>query len=134
MSYILIQSKKTIKVTNGVTYVDTTNPNSRSENPISIRPSWQFATVLIKAGQHAYPKEIAEWPTIKALQKDKILTIGQEVDENDEEYAELIPDAKAAEAKLEDGKDRQNQLVEEQHRTTRKRKGLEEVADIKEGE
>ena len=47
-------------------------------------PEWPKHQVLIKAGAHRYPAEIVEWPSVKALAADKILTIGsvEEVDES----------------------------------------------------
>lgn len=85
--YVTIQSNVTIQVTPGLQNKDVTNPDAHVADRLKVSPSWPRAMVLILKGQHRYPSEIAEWPTVKALQKDKVLSIGTFVDEPDEEVA-----------------------------------------------
>lgn len=75
-AYVQIQSSKNIKVTMGLQYQDVTNPDAHVPDRLKVSPSWPKANVLIKIGQHLYPSEIVEWPTVQALVKDGILTIG----------------------------------------------------------
>lgn len=92
--FVQIQSNTTIRVTTGLQNKDVTNPDAHVPDRLKINPEWPKYQVLIKQGAHKYPAEIAEWPTVKALVKDKIITIGSvsELDEsemNDTEKAML---------------------------------------------
>ena len=82
--YVRIQSEKTIQVTCGLQNQDVTNPDAHVADRLKISPMWPQCTVLIHQGAHVYPSEIAEWPTVKALANDKILTIGEYLDSADE--------------------------------------------------
>lgn len=88
--YVTIQSNVTIMVTGGLQYKDLTNKNSQLPNRMKIASEWPKLNVLIKQGQHIYPSEIVEWPTVQALQKDGVLTIGAYVDNpNDVDLTKL---------------------------------------------
>lgn len=53
--------------------------------------------VLIKQGVGFYPVEIKDWPSVKKLAEDKVITIGQEVEqEPDEKQAKDIATAQEA--------------------------------------
>lgn len=93
--YVRIQSSKTINVTCSLDYQDVTNKDAHVPDRLKINPLWPKATVLIKTGAGIYPSEIVEWPTVKALQKDKVLTIGEFVDGlNEEDNAQSVEKAK----------------------------------------
>lgn len=83
--FVQIQSDATIRVTTGLQNKDVTNPDAHVPDRLKINPEWPKYQVLIKQGAHKYPAEIAEWPTVKALAKDKIITIGSvsELDESE---------------------------------------------------
>lgn len=83
--FVQIQSDVTIRVTTGLQNKDVTNPDAHVPDRLKINPEWPKYQVLIKQGAHKYPAEIAEWPTVKALAKDKIITIGSvsELDESE---------------------------------------------------
>lgn len=83
--FVQIQSEVTIKVTTGLQNKDVTNPDAHVPDRLKINPKWPKHQVLIKQGAYKYPAEIAEWPTVKALANDKIITIGSvsELDENE---------------------------------------------------
>lgn len=90
-AYVRIQSQKTIQVTCGLQNTDVTNPDAHIPDRLKISPNWPRCSVLIQAGAHLYPSEVAEWPTVKALEKDKVLTIGEftdEVDDDNQDVAE----------------------------------------------
>ena len=82
--FVQIQSSVTIRVTTGLQNKDVTNPDAHVPDRLKVNPEWPKHQVLIKAGAHRYPAEIVEWPSVKALATDKILTIGsvEEVDES----------------------------------------------------
>ena len=82
--FVQIQSSVTIRVTTGLQNKDVTNPDAHVADRLKVNPEWPKHQVLIKAGAHRYPAEIVEWPSVKALATDKILTIGsiEEVDES----------------------------------------------------
>lgn len=82
--FVQIQSDVTIRVTTGLQNKDVTNPDAHVPDRLKVNPEWPKHQVLIRKGAHRYPVEIAEWPSVKALAADKILTIGstEEVDED----------------------------------------------------
>lgn len=82
--FVQIQSSVTIRVTTGLQNKDVTNPDAHIADRLKVNPEWPKHQVLIKVGAHRYPAEIVEWPSVKALATDKILTIGsiEEVDES----------------------------------------------------
>lgn len=79
--YVKIQSNITVNVCPGTQYQDATNKDARVSEQLRIIPLWQNCVVTIHAGQHTYPAEIAEWPTVKNLERDGLLTIGTFLDE-----------------------------------------------------
>lgn len=85
--YVRIQSNITICVTCGLDNQDVTNKDAHIPDRLKVNPLWPKATVLIRAGVGIYPSEITEWATVKALAKDKVLTIGEFLDnaENNEQ-------------------------------------------------
>lgn len=62
-------------VTAGLQYIDTTNMKSPRADRLSVQPAWTRMSVKIKEGVHFYPGVIAEWDSVKALSKDKLLTV-----------------------------------------------------------
>lgn len=92
--YVRIHSKRTIQVTSGLQHEDVTNPDAHVPDRLKISPRWPLCLVVINQGSHLYPSEIVDWPTVKALAKDKVLTIGEFTDDLDEE------DSKTAETKI----------------------------------
>lgn len=92
--FVQIQSSITIKVTTGLQNKDVTNPDAHVADRLKVNPEWPKHQVLIREGAHRYPAEITNWPSVKALANDKILTIGSisevaESELNDEERVSL---------------------------------------------
>lgn len=89
MKTIRIQSKVTITVTAGLQYKDMTNPDAHVPDRLKVSAEWTKNTVQILEGVGEYPEEIISWPSVKALIKDKILTVqtisNEEVEETVEE-------------------------------------------------
>ena len=78
--YVRIHSNTNIRVTPGLQYEDVTKRDSDLQDRLKVNPLWPTAIVYIYKGSYLYPSEIAEWETVKALAKDKILTIGEFTD------------------------------------------------------
>ena len=85
--YVRIQSNVTIRVTPGLQNLDVTNPDAHVPDRLKVSPTWPKAMIMIKQGAGIYPSEIVEWPTVKALEKDNVLTIGDFLDTADETVA-----------------------------------------------
>lgn len=83
--YVRIQSNTDICVTAGLQAQDVTNPDAHVPDRLKVNPIWPKLTVLIKKGAGIYPSYIAEWNTVKALARDKILTIGEYLDSDAED-------------------------------------------------
>ena len=73
---VQIHSNITIRVTTGLQNQDVTNVDAHIPDRLKVNPEWPKHQVLIRAGQGIYPAEIVEWPSVKALAADKVLTIG----------------------------------------------------------
>lgn len=84
-AFVRIQSNVTINVTMGLQNQDVTNADAHVPDRLKVNPLWPKLTVLIRQGVHWYPSEIAEWPTVKALVEDKVLTIGEFSDSCEEQ-------------------------------------------------
>ncbi len=90
MKLVRIQSTRTIKVTCGLQHLDVTNPDAHVPDRLKVSAEWPKCQVLIKQGVGEYPAEIIEWATVKALVKDKVLTIGETLEaETDEQKKEV---------------------------------------------
>lgn len=122
MKFIIISSTKNITVTHSISGVDRTNYESHTGNNLNIAPMWTKNTVDIREGQHKYPAEIAEWPTVKMLEERKIITIGREADEDEASQEEIDAAKKFDEA---------SSAIEsaESATTKRRRKKAEEPAE-----
>lgn len=82
--FVRIQSEIDITVTGGLQNVDLSNPDAHIADRLKVNALWPRLAVRISRGAHWYPSEIAEWNTVKNLQKDKLLTIGEFSDSCDE--------------------------------------------------
>lgn len=83
--YVIIQSKINIKVVPGLQHEDVTNADAHIPDRLKVSALWPKMAILIKEGVGTYPSYITEWDTVKALVKDKIITIGSYTDNADEE-------------------------------------------------
>lgn len=83
--YVRIQSQQTIRVTVGLNNQDNTNVDAHVPDRLKVSSLWPKAMIVINQGAHLYPSEITEWQTVKALEKDGIITIGSFEDTADEE-------------------------------------------------
>lgn len=79
-AFVKIQSTKTINVAPGLQAVDNTLTDLHVVDRLKVSASWPRACVLIRRGVFWYPSEIVEWPAVKALSNDNIITIGEESD------------------------------------------------------
>lgn len=84
-------------MTTGLQNKDVTNPDAHVPDRLKVNPLWPKHMVLIRQGVGFYPVEIKDWPSVKKLAEDKIITIGQEVEqEADEKQTKDIATAQAA--------------------------------------
>lgn len=83
--FVKIQSTMNIRVTSGLQHNDVTNPDAHVADRLKISASWPTTIVFIKEGVHLYPSEVATWNTVKALERDKILSIAGFTDETDDD-------------------------------------------------
>lgn len=113
--YVRIQSSMSIHVTMGLNNQNVTNPDAHVPDRLKVNPLWPKATVLIKKGTGIYPSEIVEWNTVKALAKDKILTIGEFLDKGEDE---------AIDSTVEEGKEDLTRVIEE----IKKKQTLKDIA------
>lgn len=86
--YVRIQSQTTINVTCGLQFKDVSNPDAHIPDRLKVSSEWPSCTFKIKEGAHIYPSEIVEWKTVKALERDGIITIGEYLDSADEKVAQ----------------------------------------------
>lgn len=100
--YVYIQSTTSVMVTAGLQAENVTNPDAHVPDRLRINPNWPKLTMMIKTGRHVYPSFIVEWPTVKALVKDNVLTIGEYVDSADEKVEKKAKDIKAEMKKVKD--------------------------------
>lgn len=75
MNKITITSTQTIIVTPDLKVRDLSDPNSMSPNKLRAVMDWNEEPVKITIGVGEYPEYIAEWKTVKALEKAKVLTV-----------------------------------------------------------
>lgn len=88
--YVRIQSNMTINVTAGLQCKDVTNADAHIPDRLKVNPAWPHATCLIRQGVGIYPSCIAEWNTVKALAKDKVLTIGEYLDDAEDDQQRAL--------------------------------------------
>lgn len=86
--YVRIQSQTTINVTCGLQFKDVSNPDAHIPDRLKVSSEWPSCTFKIKEGAHIYPSEIVEWKTVKALERDGIITIGEYLDSADEKVVQ----------------------------------------------
>lgn len=108
---IRIQSTKTITVTCGLEHKDVTNPDAHIPDRLKVSAEWPKCTVLIKAGVGDYPAEIAEWPTVKALVKDKVFTIAEAGPAVTDDQKQMVEEFEKKEVSV--GKKRKKQTLDE---------------------
>lgn len=86
--YVRIQSQTTINVTCGLQFKDVSNPDAHIPDRLKVSSEWPSCTFKIKEGAHIYPSEIVEWKTVKSLERDGIITIGEYLDSADEKVVQ----------------------------------------------
>lgn len=98
---VQIQSSVSIRVTTGLQNKDVTNPDAHVPDRLKINPQWPKHMILITKGVGYYPVEIKDWPSVKALAEQKILTIGQEIEQEELDKKQSADVATAKEAQQE---------------------------------
>lgn len=113
---VRIQSTKTINVTSGLQHKNLTNPDAHVPDRLKVSPEWPKCTVLIHQGVGEYPAEIINWPTVQALMRKNILTVGEKIAAVTDEQKQTITDFAA------------KQMAVAQSTKQRKRKSLDDVS------
>lgn len=123
--YVKITSQITIFVTGGLDSIDATNLEAHIPDRLNIKPAWTKSRILIKAGTGIYPAEIAEWNTVKALVKERRMSISYDVEDATEEEKQIADEAQSNidEQKEQAGKRKRKQIAQI---------NLDEIADSEE--
>ena len=90
---IRIQSTMNITVTAGLQHQDVSSPDAHVADRLKVIPEWFKGMCKIHEGVGNYPAFIAEWPTVKSLVKNGILTISgdaMKVTEEEKEEAAKV--------------------------------------------
>lgn len=95
---VKISSTMAVRVTTGLQNQDVTNPDAHVPDRLKVNPQWPKHMILIRQGVHEYPKEMLDWPSVQALAKQNIITIGSTSEKSELNEKELndINAAKAA--------------------------------------
>lgn len=78
--YLKIQSNINVNVTGGLKHLDMTDSKASVGDKLKVQALWAKERVRIAPGASYYPAEIKDWKTVQALAKDRIITLGEEVD------------------------------------------------------
>lgn len=106
---VRIQSSITITVTSGLQHQNVTNPDAHIPDRLKISPAWPKRSVQIMKGVGTYPAEIKEWATVKNLVKDKLITIGEEINDEPEAKSEVSKPRKKSLSELSDSTNEQGE-------------------------
>ncbi len=79
--YLKIQSTVNVNVTGGLKHLDMTDVNSNVADKLKVQAMWPKTLVRIATGTSYYPVEIKEWKTVQSLEKARLITIGEIVEE-----------------------------------------------------
>ena len=79
--FVRIQSNIDIMVSAGLQAIDVSNKDAHVADRLNVKSAWVGTRILVRKGTGYYPSEIAAWDSVKSLAKDKLLTIGEDVDE-----------------------------------------------------
>ena len=105
--YVKIQSQRNIQVTGGLDFLDMTDPKQAVPNKLKVQPLWSKEKLKITVGSAWYPSYITEWATVKSLNNDGVITIGEFTDtlpdnvQNEEKTEVMAHEQKLKEAKME---------------------------------
>ena len=97
--FVNINSTMNIEVYPDLDAIDTTNPTAAMADRLSAKPNWVYP-ILIRTGIHYYPAEVKNWKSVKALQRKKILSVSEEVDDVPEDEKALCEEMRRKMAKV----------------------------------
>ena len=110
--FVRIQSEVDIMVSAGLQSINMSNKDAHVADRLNVKSAWVGTRVLITKGMGYYPAEIKTWDSVKALANDKLLTIGEEVDEIDG-TPEEVKKAEAVVTKLASEKKKYKKMKED---------------------
>lgn len=97
--FVKINSTINIEVYPDLDAIDTTNPNAAMADRLSVKPNWVYP-ILIRTGIHFYPCEVKNWKSVRCLEKDKVLSISEEVDDVPEDEKKICTEMKKKMARI----------------------------------
>lgn len=78
--FVKISASKPRRVFSGLQTKNTTSDNPTNPNRLNVESLWTDNFVILKQGAWYYPSVVKTWDSVKALEKNEIVTIGGEVD------------------------------------------------------
>lgn len=88
--FVRIQSEMNIEVTEGLQSIDMTNRDAHVADRLRVASAWVQSRVMIRKGAGWYPACIQDWSSVKSLVRNRVLTVGVEADECDDQEAYAI--------------------------------------------
>ena len=125
-NYIRITSEIDVAVSAGLQSINMTNKDAHVADRLNVKSAWVGTRILIKKGTGYYPAEIGQWGAVKSLAKDKVLTIGEEVDE--------IADDPEAAAEAAKEKTKLNNEIKKYKKLKKETEGDPQATNIEESE
>ena len=125
-NYIRITSEIDVTVSAGLQSINMTNKDAHVADRLNVKSAWVGTRILIKKGTGYYPAEIGQWDAVKSLAKDKVLTIGEEVDE--------IADDPEAAAEAAKEKTKLNNEIKKYKKLKKETEGDPQATNIEESE
>ena len=124
--FVRIQSDVDIMVSAGLQSINMSNRDAHVADRLNVKSAWVGTRILITKGTAYYPAEISKWDSVIALAKDKLLTIGEEVDE--------IPGNEAATKKVEAQKTKLNNEINKYKKMKKEAEGDPQATEIEKSE
>lgn len=119
--FVRITATKSFLVTKGLDCLDVTNKDAHVPDRLNVKPTWVNATYIIKRGVDYYPSEIAEWTTVKRLNEQGFITIG--------EFVDTIANDETTERNLLKEKEKLELELKKLEANEKKKKSLKEIVE-----
>lgn len=82
--FVKISASRPYRVFSGLQTKNKTSENPTNPNRLNVEALWTDNFVILKQGTWYYPAVVQTWDSVKALEKNEIITIGNEVDTIDD--------------------------------------------------
>lgn len=121
--YVRITSEIDIMVSAGLQSINMSNKDAHVADRLNVKSAWVGTRILITKGTGYYPSEIKEWDSVKALAKDKLLSLSDEVDE--------IPGSEDEAKKAETTKTKLNNEIKKYKKMKEQAEGDPQATEVK---